>query len=258
MSELDSQIPEEHAALAALADGSLPPERARALAARIAESPELAAALAQQRQAVSILRQAVAETEAPLALRERLENDRQRLAAPRRRRRIFALATAGSLAAVAVLAVMVGLSGGPGAPSVAEAAQLGAKPPTAPVSAASPQLLDVEQSGVAFPNWEAKFGWKAIGKRVDDLGNRTATTVYYRKGANKIAYTIVSGRALDDPDNFAQVTLNGVDLKVFSPGNPKDVTWLREGHSCVMTGDGVTTAKMLELASWKGLGKVPF
>ena len=258
MSELDSHIPEEHAELAALADGTLPPERAAALEARIAESPELAAALAQQRHAVSILRQAVAETEAPLALRERLERDRARLAKPRRRRRIFAVATAGSLAAVAVLAVMVGLSGGPGGPSVAEAAELGAKPPTATVSAASPQLLDVEQSGVAFPNWEAKFGWKAVGKRVDDLDGRTATTVYYRKGANRIAYTIVSGRALGDPDNFAQFTLNGVELKVFSTGNPKDVTWLRQGHSCVMTGKGVTTAKMLELASWKGLGKVAF
>jgi anti-sigma factor RsiW len=258
MSELDSHIPEEHAELAALADGTLPPERAAALEARIAESPELAAALAQQRQAVSILRQAVAETEAPLALRERLERDRQRLAAPRRRRRIFGLATAGSLAAVAVLAVMVGLSGGPGAPSVAEAAELGAKPPTAPVAAASPQLLNVEESGVAFPNWEAKFGWKAVGKRVDDLGDRTATTVYYRKGSNSIAYTIVSGKALHDPGNFAQVTLNGVGLKTFSTGNPKDVTWLRDGHSCVMTGKGVTTAKMLELASWKGQGKVEF
>jgi anti-sigma factor RsiW len=258
MSELESHIPEEHAELAALADGTLPPERAAALEARIAASPELAAALAQQRQAVSILRQAVADTEAPLALRERLERDRQKLAAPRRRRRIFGLATAGSLAAVAVLAVMVGLSGGPGAPSVAEAAALGAKPPTAAVSAASPQLLDAEQSGVAFPNWERKFGWKAVGKRVDDLGDRTATTVFYRKGTNKIAYTIVSGKALEDPDNFAQVTLNGVELKAFSTGNPKDVTWLREGHSCVMTGEGVTTAKMLELASWKGLGRVPF
>jgi anti-sigma factor RsiW len=258
MSELDSHIPEEHAELAALADGSLTPERAAALEARVAESPELAAALAQQRQAVTLLRQAAAETEAPLALRERLERDRARLAAPRRRRRMFSLVGAGALAAVAVLAVMVAISGGPGAPTVAEAAELGAKPPTAPVQAAGPVLLDVDQSGVAFPNWEAKFGWKAVGKRTDKLDGRETTTVFYRKGANKIAYTIVSGKALDNPDNFAQVTLNGVPLKVFSAGNPKDVTWLREGHSCVMTGEGVTTAKMLELASWKGQGKVPF
>lgn len=261
MSEHDptTPLPEEHAELAALADGSLDRERAAALEARVAESPELATALAQQRQAVTILREAVAATEAPLALRERLERDRARLAAPRRRRRIFSLAAAGSLAAVAVLAVMVGISGGPGAPSVAEAADLGAKPPTAPVAVASPALLDVEQSGVAFPNWEAKFGWKAVGQRTDDLGNRTATTVYYRNKAGKrIAYTIVSGRALDDPDNYAQFTVNGVPLKTFSTGNPKDVTWLREGHSCVMTGEGVPTAKLLELASWKGQGAVDF
>jgi hypothetical protein len=262
MSELDSHIPEEHAELAALADGTLPPERAAALEARIAESPELAAALAQQRQAVSLLRQAVAETEAPLALRERLERDRQRLAAPRRRRRIFGLATAGSLAAVAVLAVMVGLSGGPGAPSVAEAAQLAAKRPTAPapVDPTTPQLLAVEQSGVPFPNWKAKFGWVAVGKRVDDLGNRTATTVYYRNKAGKrIAYTIVSGKALDTPEGASTTTVEGTELHNFTDdaGGPA-VTWLRGNQSCVMSGDGVPKAKLNELAAWKGKGNVPF
>jgi anti-sigma factor RsiW len=262
MSEHDTTpLPEEHAELAALADGSLDPERAAALEARVAASPELATALAQQRQAVTILREAVAATEAPLALRERLERDRTRLAAPRRRRRIFGLATAGSLAAVAVLAVMVGLSGGPGAPSVAEAAALGAKPPTAgaPAQSNTPQLLDIEQSGVAFPDWEAKFGWKAVGSRTDELDGRETTTVFYRNKAGKqIAYTIVSGKALDDPDNFAQVTLQGVPLKVFPNEGSKDVTWLRGGHSCVMSGEGVPTAKLLELASWNGKGNVPF
>jgi hypothetical protein len=254
-------LPDEHADLTALADGSLPPERATALEARIAESPELAAALAQQRQAVAILREAVASTEAPLALRERLERDRQKLAAPRRRRRIFGIATAGALAAVAVLAVMVGLSGGPGAPTVAEAAGLAAKPPTAGAPAVdqqTPQLLDIDQSGVAFPNWEKKFNWKAVGSRTDKLDGRATTTVFYRNGAKKIAYTIVSGRALDDPDNYAQVTLQNVPLKVFPNEGSKDVTWLRDGHSCVMSGDGVTTAKMLELASWPGQGAVTF
>jgi anti-sigma factor RsiW len=253
-------LPEEHADLTALADGSLPPGRAAAIERRVAESPELAAALAQQRQAVAMLREAVAATEAPLALRERLERDRAKLAAPRRRRRIFSLATAGALAAVAVLAVMVGLSGGPGAPSVAEAAALSAKPPTAtaPADPGTPQLLNVAQSGVAFPNWEAKFGWKAVGSRTDKLDGREATTVFYRKGGKTIAYTIVSGKALDDPDNFSQVTLQNVPLKVFPNQGTKDVTWLRSGHSCVMSGTGVPTAKLLELASWPGKGAVQF
>jgi hypothetical protein len=253
-------LPDEHADLAALADGTLGPERAAAIEQRVAQSPELAAALARQRQAVAMLRGAVAATEAPLALRERLERDRKRLAAPRRRRRIFSLAGAGALAAVAVLAVMVGLSSGPGAPTVAEAAALAGKPPTAaaPPDPGTPQLLDVEQSGVAFPNWEAKFGWKAVGSRTDKLDGRETTTVFYEKGAKSIAYTIVSGRALDDPDNYAQITLQNVPLKVFPNEGSKDVTWLRSGHSCVMSGKGVPTAKLLELASWNGKGNVPF
>jgi hypothetical protein len=251
-------LPDEHADLAALADGSLPPERAAAVEQHIAQSPELAAALAQQRQAVALLRDAVASTQAPLALRERLESDRARLAGPRRRRRIFAIATAGAVAAVAIIAVMVGLSGGPGAPSVAEAAALAGKPPTAgaPAVSSTPQLLDIDQSGVAFPNWEPKFGWKAVGSRTDELDGRNTTTVFYEKGAKRIAYTIVSGRALDDPDNYAQVTLQDVPLKVFPNDGAKDVTWLRAGHSCVMSGEGVPPAKMLELASWPGQGNV--
>jgi hypothetical protein len=254
-------LPDEHADLVALADGSLPPERAAALQQRIAQSPELAAALAQQRQAVAVLRQAVASTDAPLGLRERLESDRKRLAAPRRRRRIFGIATAGALAAVAVLAVMVGLSSGPGAPTVAEAAALAAKPPTAGAPApdpGTPQLLDISQSGVAFPDWGRRFHWKAVGSRTDRLNGRATTTVFYRNGAKKIAYTIVSGKALDDPDNYAQITLQNVPLKVFPNAGSKGVTWLRSGHSCVMSGEGVTTAKMLELASWPGQGAVQF
>ena len=72
----DEPLPEEYAQLAALADGSLEPERAAALHARVAESPELAAALLCQRRAVAILRDAAAATRAPRALRERLNSDR--------------------------------------------------------------------------------------------------------------------------------------------------------------------------------------
>jgi hypothetical protein len=117
----------------------------------------------------------------------------------------------------------------------------------------TPQLLAVEQSGVAFPNWEPRFGFKAVGSRTDELDGREATTVYYRKGTRTIAYTIVSGRALEDPDNFAEFTLQNVPMKVFPP---QHVTWLRDGHSCVLSGDGVATAKLLQLASWPGGGKV--
>ena len=76
----------EIAELAALADGSLAPERRAALEARVAASPELADRLAEQQRAVALTRSAAEEVEAPAALRARIEAQRRarRARAPRR------------------------------------------------------------------------------------------------------------------------------------------------------------------------------
>ena len=66
------EIPE----LAALADGSLAPERRAALEARVATSSELADRLAEQQRAVALARSAVDGVEAPAALRARIEAQR--------------------------------------------------------------------------------------------------------------------------------------------------------------------------------------
>src|SRR2546421_9258592 len=60
---------QEVAELAALADGSLAPERRAALEARVAASPELAERLAEQQRAVALARSVVAEVKAPAGLR---------------------------------------------------------------------------------------------------------------------------------------------------------------------------------------------
>ena len=95
--------------LAALADGSLSPERRAALEARVAESDELADRLDEQRRAVLLLQGAAADVEAPAALRARVDAQRSRRhvrwATPR-------LVLAGAaVAAVVVLAVGVLLRG---------------------------------------------------------------------------------------------------------------------------------------------------
>jgi anti-sigma factor RsiW len=64
---------QEIAELAALADGSLAPERRAVLEARVAGSPELADLLAEQQRAVTLLRTASAEVEAPADLRAGIE-----------------------------------------------------------------------------------------------------------------------------------------------------------------------------------------
>ena len=42
-----------------------------------------------------------------------------------------------------------------------------------------------------------------------------------------------------------------------SDGEPA-VTWLRGGHTCVLTGSGVSEDELLELAAWQGEGAVQF
>jgi len=64
---------DETAELAALADGSLPPERRAAVEAHVAASPELAERLAEQKRALAYTRQAASEVDAPAGLRRRVE-----------------------------------------------------------------------------------------------------------------------------------------------------------------------------------------
>src|SRR5439155_13601181 len=83
----DDQLAE----LAALADGSLPQSRRAVVEARVAASPRLQALLAEQRRAVSAVRD---RTEAaPLSLRTRVEGLRRPKPAPRRRLGIAAALT---------------------------------------------------------------------------------------------------------------------------------------------------------------------
>lgn len=95
--------------MAALADGSLAPERRAALEAQVDASPELAEQLAEQRRAIALAQSAAAEVEAPAALRARIESPRR--ARQRSTRRLVALSSAAAVG-VAVIAVVAVLSTG--------------------------------------------------------------------------------------------------------------------------------------------------
>ena len=97
---------EQPAELAALADGSLAPERRAELEAQIAESPDLAELLAEQERAVGFARSAASEVEAPAGLRARVDARRQARRVPGWRRPVLIGAAA---AATVVVAVAVGL-----------------------------------------------------------------------------------------------------------------------------------------------------
>ena len=91
--------------LAALADGSLPADRRRALEEQVAASPELADRLAEQQRAVALAQSAAADVTAPDDLRARIVARRNVRPAQRPKRAVLA----GAAAAAAVAAVAIGL-----------------------------------------------------------------------------------------------------------------------------------------------------
>src|SRR4051794_5584628 len=238
---------------------------------------------------------AVAETSAPLALRERIERDRERARPATRRRRLgpagslAALAAAaaaavgispggpagraprrrrlglaGSLAAVAAAAaaaVVISL-GGTSEPGVLATVQLAGKGPVLPApkhDAAHPARLRAQIDGLPFPDWNAKFEWRASGARRDKIEGRDATTVYYvgATGA-RLAYTILGGPAIEPPGGARTVRLRGTPYHLVNRGSQRIVVWQRAGHTCVMSAPvAVPEQRLLDLAAWDAGGALP-
>jgi hypothetical protein len=239
--------------LARMVDGTLPASRREELEA------QFPALVERQNIALSALR-GTADTGAPARLRANVERA-QGKGRSRDTRRFRLAGGVVAVAAAAVLALVLVLPGAvSGGPSVATAAALAQKPPTdpAPRPTRTPQLLAADVDGVPFPNYAAKFGWKPVGERTDDPKGRDATTVYYEKDGRRIAYTIVSGDALDPPSGARTVKVGGVDFRIFEEDGRNVVTWERGGHTCVLSGKGVDPFQLLVLAGWRGKGTIPF
>jgi hypothetical protein len=245
--------------LAALADGSLAPERRAAVEARVAASPRLQALLAEQRQAVRAFRER-RET-APESLRAAVAAERRRRAQPGARRlRVGAGLTAAAVAlGVALVLVLPGSE--TGAPTVAEASQLAAKAPQRPPPGLYPEhpaLLDLEVAEVAYPNWEKRFGWRATGARTDRVDGRDTRTLFYERGGRRLAYTIVSGRPISPPAGSRGYLRDGTKLHGFRIDGRTVVTWERRHHTCVLSGTGVSREALLRLGAWKRGGAIPY
>lgn len=253
----DSLSERDRRELAALADGSLTGRRRRAAEERIAGSPELRAGLERQRRAVAAL--TGAEVAVPASLRARVRGAIEE--PPKGRTPWLAWAGGAAVAIAAVMVVTLIIAGGAETPTVGEAAQLSALSPTEPApapAAGEPALLTATAEGLSYPNWRGEFGWRAAGERADELGDRSATTVYYDKDGRRLGYTIVSGEPLAPPAGADSRTIDGVEFMIAREGERTTVTWLRGGHSCVLSGEGIDERTMVELAAWKGEGAVAF
>lgn len=254
MADLHSNVTEEE--LAALADGTLDPERRATVEAAVAASPRLAAILAVQRSVVDAVGAANAQIQAPQQLRERIAAAAAR-PAKRPRRRAGWLAALGAVAAATIGVLVLGSRGGEG-PTVLAAARIASEPANAaPPAPAGARQLDLTVEGVQFPDFADRFGWRAVGTRQASVAGRPMTTVVYENAERRVSYAVVTGGRLATP-NARSVTVEGTRLLVFRDDERTVVTWERRGHTCVMVATGVSESTLTELAGWKGRGAIAF
>lgn len=234
--------------LAAYADGTLSGRRRAQVDKALGESPELQEQVAEQRRAVEIVR--AAAVDAPAELRARIPTRVTSARSRPSRRRPVALATGVCVVAVALAVAL--LSAGSSTPTVAAASLLSLRPATtsAPVGNTGHTLPGLRADGLPYPYWEDSFGWKAAGVRWDTLTGRKATTVFYSRGGQSLAYTIVSGSFLSIPPGTPWVTRNGTHVALIQLNGRVVAVWERHGHTCILSGRGVPAESLVTLASW--------
>ncbi len=164
------------------------------------------------------------------------------------------LAAVGALAAVAIAALAIGLSSGGSSGLTlrqASASTVSASTGAAPRESPSENgTLAAAVEGVPFPYWEDRFGWRSTGTRTDVVAGRTIQTVYYAERGRRIGYSIVSGAKAPSLSGGSVAMRGGHPYTVsYVDGRPV-ITWLRDGHLCVVSGRGVDSATLLRLASW--------
>jgi len=210
------------------------------------------------------------DVQAPEELHRRIETLVAERTGPRRRplraRSLGRAATVGgwlaaglALAAVVAVALVVSLAGGgSGSLSLRQTSALALRAATMPAPAEDPHngaQLEAAVEGVAFPYWGGRLGWHSTGSRTDRIGGRTVTTVFYANGrGQRIGYAIVAGTPAPRASSGVVVWRGGASYRLLLTGGARVVTWMRDGHLCVVAGRGVDGATLLALASWHERG----
>jgi hypothetical protein len=105
--------------------------------------------------------------------------------------------------------------------------------------------------GIPFPYWREKFGWRSSGSRLDRRDGRSIQTVFYSDAAGRrVGYAIVGGRPAPSVGRGEVRWLSGTPYHLTTVAGASVVSWVRDGHLCVVSGRGVSPETLLALASW--------
>jgi len=171
--------------------------------------------------------------------------------------RTLALGLGGAVAVAAAAAVVLvaSLSGaGTHALTLREASGLSLRASTMTAPGESPsngRELAASVDGVAFPYWEEHFGWRASGARVDRVNGRRVRTVFYTNASGRrIGYSIIAGAPATSASGGTIAWREGTPFRFLKENGIWVVTWIRDGHRCVVSGRGMDWVTLLKLASW--------
>jgi hypothetical protein len=157
----------------------------------------------------------------------------------------LSLGLAGAASAACVALILALTSGGAvAAPTVLRASLVG----LARSTATAPHSLTAAGTRIAFPDWSAR-GWPSSGTRSDHVGGRTITTVFYRSTRfGTLGYAIVAGAPLRHGARGVASTRNGEHYVSIAAHGEQIVTWVQDGHTCILASRTASLSALWDLA----------
>ncbi len=73
-----------------------------------------------------------------------------------------------------------------------------------------------------------------------------------------MAYEIVSGAPLRLGASAGRTWRQGVGFRTLSSPRGAVITWMRDGHTCVLVGNHAALPTLLKLAAWRQGGRIPY
>jgi hypothetical protein len=100
----------------------------------------------------------------------------------------------------------------------------------------------------------------AAGRKTQDdvIEGRQARTVFYEHMGHRVGYTIVAGETLDIPEGAEIVRRNGVEIALFRDGPRAVAVFVRDGLTCILSGEVLDRMTLVTLASWHADGAIEF
>ena len=158
---------------------------------------------------------------------------------------VFAFGFSVVVAAAVVLLLVLPGTTGPSAPTVVRTSAVALGQPTAPAPRAR---LIAAGTSIVFPDWSTR-GWPSVGVRHDRIDGRAVTTEFFRSyESGWLGYAIVAGAPLKWGAPARTQDRGGERYGLIRSGGASVVTWVQDGHTCILVSRTAPSSALLALA----------